>query len=138
MLDGELHDHRTCPKNIPMAQDVVAVDLGEYPPVLQPPIERLVTRPDATLHLEVLDGVDVVLGALDFVRMPTVAVVGLDAFVRLKEVCQTGGEDLDVGPRPGGVRALDPGPAWGRPSKNVGTTSDAWGGRRRGGDCPGQ
>jgi hypothetical protein len=66
-----------------------------------------VTCPDAALHLEVFDGVDVVLGALDFVRMPAVAVVSLDAFVWLEEVCQTGGEDLDVGPRPGGVWALD-------------------------------
>ena len=66
------------------------------------------TRPDAALHLEVLNGVDVVLGALDLVRMPAVAVVGLDAFVWLEEVRQTGGEDLDVGPRPGGVRALYP------------------------------
>ncbi len=66
------------------------------------------TRPDAALHLEVLDGVDVILGALDLVRMPAVAVVGLDAFVWLEEVCQTEGEDLDVGPRPGWVRALDP------------------------------
>ncbi len=65
-------------------------------------------RPDAALHLEVLDGVDVILGALDFVRMAALAVAGLDAFVWLEEVCQTGGEDLDVGPRPGGVRALDP------------------------------
>jgi hypothetical protein len=30
-----------------------------------------VTHPDAGLHLEVLDGVDNVLGALDFVRMPS-------------------------------------------------------------------
>ncbi len=48
------------------------------------------------------------LGALDLVRVPTVAVVGLNAFVWLEEVRQTGGEDLDVRPRPGGVRALDP------------------------------
>ncbi len=66
------------------------------------------THPDAALHLEVLDGVDDVLGALDFVRMPAVALVGLDAFLWLEEVCQTEGEDLDVGPRPGGVRALYP------------------------------
>ena len=64
-------------------------------------------HPDAALHLEVLDEVDVVLRALDFVRMPAVAVVSLDAFVWLEEVCQTGGEDLDVGPRTGRVRALD-------------------------------
>jgi hypothetical protein len=108
MLDGELSDHRAHPKNIPVALDVVAEDLGEYSPVLQAPVKRLVMRPDAALHLEVLNGVDVVLGALNLVRVPAVAVVGLDALVWLKEVRQTGGEDLDVGPRPGGVRDLDP------------------------------
>ncbi len=39
--------------------------------------------------------------------MPVVAVVGLDAFVWLEEVRQTRGEDLDVGPHPSRVRALD-------------------------------
>ncbi len=107
MLDGELRDHRTRPKNIPMVQDVVAVDLGEYPPVLQPPIKRLMTRPNATLHLEVLDRVDVIFGALDLVRVSAVAVVGLNAFARLEEVREARGEDLDVGPRTGRVRALD-------------------------------
>ncbi len=107
MLDGELSDHRARPKNIPVVPDVKK-DLGEYSPVLQAPVKHLVTRPDAALHLKVLDGVDVVLGALDLVRVPAVAVVGLDAFVWLEEVRQTGGEDLDVGPRPGRVRALDP------------------------------
>ncbi len=90
MLDGELRDHRTRPKNIPVALDVVAEDLGEYPPVPQQPIKRLVMRPDATLHLDVLDGVDVVLGALDLVRVSAVAVVGLNAFARLEEVCEAG------------------------------------------------
>ncbi len=66
------------------------------------------TRPDVALHLEVLDGVDIVLEALDLVRVPAVTIVGLDAFVWLEEVRQIGGEDLDVGPRPGGVQALDP------------------------------
>ncbi len=108
MLDGELSDHHACPKNIPVAPDVVVEDLGEYSPVLQVPVKRLVTRPDVALHLEVLDRVDVVLGALDLVRVPVVAVVGLNTFVWLKEVHQTGGEDLDVRPCPGRVRALDP------------------------------
>ncbi len=40
--------------------------------------------------------------------MPAVAVVGLNTFVWLEEVRQTGGEDLDVGPCPGRVRTLDP------------------------------
>jgi hypothetical protein len=108
MLNGELSDHRARPKNIPVALDVVTEDLGENSPVLQMPVKRLVMRPDAALHLEVLDGVDVVLGALDLVHVPAVAAVGLDTFVWLEEVRQTGGEDLDVGPRPGRVRALDP------------------------------
>ncbi len=106
--NGELSDHRAHPENIPVVPDVVTEDLGEISPVLQAPIKRLVTRPDAALHLEVLDGVDVVPGALDLVRVPAVAVVGLDAFVWLEEVYQTGGEDLDVRSRPGGVQALDP------------------------------
>jgi hypothetical protein len=38
MLDGELIDHRTRPKNIPVASDVVAEDLGEYSPVLEVPV----------------------------------------------------------------------------------------------------
>ncbi len=96
------------PKYIPVAPDVVAEDLGEYSPVLQAPVKHLVMCPDAALNFEVLDGVEVVLGALDLVRVPTVAVVGLEAFVWLEEVRQTGGEDLDVRPRPGRVRALDP------------------------------
>jgi hypothetical protein len=107
MLDGELSDHRARPKNIPVAPDVMAEDLGEYSPVLQAPVKHLVMHSDAALHLEVLNGVDIILGALDLVRVPMVAVISLDAFVWLKEVRQTGGEDLDVGPHPGGVRALD-------------------------------
>ena len=55
MLNGELSDHRAHPKIIPVAPDVVVEDLGEYSPVLQAPIKRLMTRPDAVLHLEVLD-----------------------------------------------------------------------------------
>jgi hypothetical protein len=38
MLDGELSDHRARPKNIPVAPDVVAEDLGEYSPVLEAPV----------------------------------------------------------------------------------------------------
>ncbi len=38
MLDGELINHRARPKNIPMASDVVAEDLGEYSPVLEAPV----------------------------------------------------------------------------------------------------
>jgi hypothetical protein len=38
LLDGELSDHHAHPKNIPMAPDVVAEDLGEYSPVFQAPL----------------------------------------------------------------------------------------------------
>ncbi len=38
VLDGELRHHRTRPEHITMHCDVVAEDLGEDPPVLQPPI----------------------------------------------------------------------------------------------------
>jgi hypothetical protein len=117
VLDGELCDHSARPKYIPVAPDVVAEDLGENAPVLQAPVDCLVTRPDAALHLSVLGGtIDVVLGALDFVRVPAVAVVGLDTLARLEKVRQARGEDLDVWPRPGGVRALDPGSTLGSPS----------------------
>ena len=98
IVDGELRNGRAGAKNFPVAPDVVAVDLGENPPVLQPPIKHLVTCPDAPLHLEVLGGVGVVLGALHLVRVPTVAVVGLDSLAGLEEVRENGGEDLDVRP----------------------------------------
>ena len=93
IVDGELRNGRAGAKNFPVAPDVVAVDLGENPPVLQPPIKCLVTRPDAPLHLEVLGGVGVVLGALHLVRVPAVAVVGLDSLAGLEEVRENGGED---------------------------------------------
>jgi hypothetical protein len=38
MLDGELSDHRARLKNIPVALDVMAEDLGEYSPVLEAPV----------------------------------------------------------------------------------------------------
>jgi hypothetical protein len=44
IIDGELRNCRAGVKNFPVAPDVVPKDLGENPPVLQPPIERLVTR----------------------------------------------------------------------------------------------
>jgi hypothetical protein len=34
ILDGELYHHRTCLEIIAMLHDVVAVDLGEDPPIL--------------------------------------------------------------------------------------------------------
>jgi hypothetical protein len=91
-----------------MVPDVVVIDLGEYPPVLQPPVQHLVTCPDATLHLEVLNRVNIILGTLDLVHVSAIAVISLDTFAWLEEVHEAGGEDLDVGPCTGGVRALYP------------------------------
>ena len=39
VLDGELCHHRARPEHIAMYHDVVAEDLGEDPPVLQPPVQ---------------------------------------------------------------------------------------------------
>ena len=63
---------------------------------------------DLPLHCQVRDGVDVVLGALDLVGVPAVAVVGLDALAGLEEVREDGVKYLDVGPLTGGVGSLDP------------------------------
>ena len=40
-------------------------------------------HPDMALHLVVLDGVGIDLGALDIVNMPAVTIVGLDMLARL-------------------------------------------------------
>ena len=40
--------------------------------------------------------------------MPTVAVIGLDAFIPLEEVGEDGIKNLDVRPLAGGVRTLNP------------------------------
>jgi hypothetical protein len=39
ILDSELHHQCTCPENITVLQDVVKKNLGEDPPVLQPPVD---------------------------------------------------------------------------------------------------
>ena len=38
IVDGELRQHGTRPKNFAVSQDVVAEDLGEDPPGLQPSV----------------------------------------------------------------------------------------------------
>ncbi len=38
VFDGELRHHRACPEHIAVNCDVMAKDLGENPPGLQPPI----------------------------------------------------------------------------------------------------
>jgi hypothetical protein len=51
MVNGELCDRRARPKNTPVAPDVMAENLGEYPSVLEVPNKSLMTCPDTALHL---------------------------------------------------------------------------------------
>jgi hypothetical protein len=69
-----------------MRGNVVAVHILQDAPVFKMPIEHLMTRPCCTLHLKVLHWVAVVVGALDLFGMPHIAVVGLNALVRLETV----------------------------------------------------
>ncbi len=68
--------------------DVVAEDLRENPPGLQPSIQRLVTRPYPPLHHPIIRRIHVIPGAFDFVGVAAVALVGLDPLARLKEITQ--------------------------------------------------
>jgi len=85
MRDGELRHHRARPEHIAVRHYVVAVDLGEDPPVLQPPIERLVMRPRFPLHCPILRRIRVVGGTFDFAGVAVVPLVGLDPLARLEE-----------------------------------------------------
>ena len=72
VLEGELRNHRARPEHIAMHRDVVAEDLGEDPPVLQPPIQHLMTHPHPPLHPPLLRQIRVVSRALDFVHVAAV------------------------------------------------------------------
>ncbi len=85
----ELGDDSARNENTPMLRYVVALGPLKDPPVLERAIEGLVTRPRHRLHLEILGGVAIVVGALDLVGVPHVAIVGLDAFAR-QEVAREG------------------------------------------------
>ncbi len=85
VCDGELGDHRTCVKNRPVHRDVVAVLLQDAL-IFKVPVRYLVARPFHTLHPKVLHQVVVVVGALNLIGVPHVAIVGLDAFAWLQTV----------------------------------------------------
>ena len=85
MCDGELRHHRARPEHIAVRHYVVAVDLGEDPPVLQLPLERLVMRPCFPLHCPILRQIRVVGGTFNFVGVAAVPLVSLDPLARLKE-----------------------------------------------------
>jgi len=91
-----------------MHSDVVAECPLEYPPVLEAAVEGLVVQPCRRLHLEILGTIAAIVGALDLVRVPHVAIVGLNALAR-QEVAREGvPEDLEVRPGTGGVGPLHP------------------------------
>ncbi len=67
----------------------MAEDVGENPPVLQLPVERLMPRPCPALHHQILCRIRVIFWALDLVHVPAVAVVGLHALAGLKKLVRT-------------------------------------------------
>ena len=87
---------------------VVAEDLGEDPPVLQPPIQHLVTCPHSPLHSPILRRIRVVPRTFDFVRLAAVPLVGLDPLARLEEITQNLVENDNVSILTGRVWPLDP------------------------------
>ncbi len=108
VLDGELRNHRARPEHIAVHRDVVAEDLGENPPGLQLPIQRLVTRPHPPLHRPILRRIRIVPGALYFVGVAAVALVSLYPLARLEEVTQNFVKNFNVSMITGRVWTLDP------------------------------
>jgi hypothetical protein len=86
----------------------MAEDLGENPPVLQPPIECLMPRPHPALHPQIFRRICIICWALDLVRVPAVAVVGLHALAGLKEAGEDFVENNYIGVLTRRVRTLDP------------------------------
>jgi hypothetical protein len=108
VLDGELRNHRARPEHIAMHRDAVAEDLGENPSGLQPPVQLLVMCPHPFLHRPNLRRICVVPGALYFVGVAAVALVGLYLLAQLKEVTQNFVKNFNVGILTGRVWTLDP------------------------------
>ena len=96
VLDGELRHHHARPEHIAVHCDVVAEDLGENPPGLQPPIQRLVTHPYPPLQSPIFRQIHVVPGAFDFDGVAAVALVSLHSLARLEEVPQNLIENFTV------------------------------------------
>ncbi len=104
LLNGELGEHRTCPKDLTVTTDVVTINLGMNSPVFEPSIDGLMPRPHPCLHRQLLSRGNVVEWALDLVGVPMIPIVGLDALVPCEVLGEDRGEDLDVGPLPIGYR----------------------------------
>jgi hypothetical protein len=108
ILDADLRDDRNRSEDFVMARHVMAVGVLEDLPRLEMSVDRLVAEPCAGLYSLVGDGVARVVRALDLVGGADVAVVRLDALALLEEVAEDLVKNLDVRPRTGGVRSIDP------------------------------
>ncbi len=86
----------------------MTVGLLEDPPVLEAAIEGLVARPRCRQHPKIRCRVAVLVGALDLVGVPHIAVVGLNVFAWREGVHKGVHKNLDIRPRAGGVWPLDP------------------------------
>ncbi len=87
---------------------MVAEDLGEDSPVLQPPVQRLVTRPHPPLHSPILRWIRVVPRTFDFVGVAAVPLVGLGPLARLEEITQNLAKNDNVSILTSRVWPLDP------------------------------
>jgi hypothetical protein len=83
--DGELGDHCTRVKNRPVHRDVVAVLLQDAL-IFKVPVRHFMARSCHTLHPKVLRRVVVIVGALNLIGVPHIAIVGLDVFAWLQTV----------------------------------------------------
>ena len=68
---------------------MVAEDLGEDPPFLQPPMQRLMPHPHPDLHRPLLRCSCVVSMAFNLICVAAEALVSLDLLAWLKELHQT-------------------------------------------------
>jgi hypothetical protein len=93
---------------VAVLHDVVAVDLGEDPPIFQLPVQRLVMRPQPPLHRPILHCIAHILGALDFVGVSDVPLVCLDLLPRVQEMMQDFVEYCNMILLTRGVGTLDP------------------------------
>ena len=111
MLDGELCNDRARPKHIGVKRDVVPEDLGEDPPLLQPPVQHLMPCPHPGLHHPILRQIRIISGAFEFVGVAAVALVGLAPLARLtriKEVANNLVENDNISLLTSTVGILDP------------------------------
>ena len=108
ILDADLRDDCNRSEFFAVVQQVVAVGVLEDLPRFATLVNHLVAISHTRLHSLVGDGVARVVWALDLVGCANVAAVGLDALAWLEEVADDLVKCLDVRPRTGGVRSIDP------------------------------